>query len=134
MMESGLSTVFYLVTSQHQQYFKRAGLTLLKIGEEALIQPEQFDIHSTELKKIRNSISHVEKNGVHFEWYRLSQVPPSLLIEFEQLHARWVKHNSLPRLTFSVDFYPLPRDPNGFFAVARNAHQKIETVLTFLPY
>ncbi len=134
MMESGLSTVFYLMTPQHQRFFKQAGLTSLKIGEEALIYPEQFDIQSPELKKIRNSISHVEKSSVTFQWFRLDQVPYRILAEFEQLHAHWVKHNSLPRLTFSVDFYPLPKDPAGFLAVAINSQHKVDACLTFLPY
>lgn|GEM_PF-2164750 len=134
MMECGLSTVFYLITDASRPLFRKLRFTLLKIGEEALLKTAEFHLDGPTMKKLRNSVTHVQKTGMHFAWYPLNQIPHNVLIEIEHLHETWNKKHTLTRLSFSTDFFPLPHEPKGYVAVAISAQNTVEAVLSFLPY
>jgi len=137
MSEHGLSILFYLITSQHQSIFADLNLTLLKVGEEAVIKTDRFSLESSNLKTIRNSVSHVQKAGINFVWYRANQIPVLVQQQLNLLHERWTRNIAVPNVNFSnfsMDFYPLPADPNVIVAVALDRLQKVQAALTFLPY
>jgi phosphatidylglycerol lysyltransferase len=134
MMECGLSTAFYLVRERSMSYFQRLGFSLLKIGEEAIIYPDKFSLAGSDMKKIRNSVSYIQKEGIVFELYSLGHVPWNIQEQVDHLYHQWLAQRSFPPLSFSMNFYPLPHEVAGYLVVAKNPDGTLETALSFLPY
>ncbi len=134
MQKFGLSTAFYLVNEEHLRTYKKMGLTLLKIGEEAIVNPQHFDLKEPAMKNIRNSLSHIQRAGVSIQWYQLDQVPGSMMVQVNSLFHEWLRQKAFPELGFANDFYPLPLEKNGYVTVAFDQSGQLLCALSFLPY
>ena len=134
MKSCGLRVTFYLVTDKEKNLLKMLDFSVLKIGEEALLFPTHFSLSGAEMKKVRNSVNHVKSSGVTFAWVPLTHISEKMRREIQELHANTIKQKNMRRLTFSIEFYPLPFEPNGYLALAHNSTGQLEAALSFLPY
>lgn len=128
----GLILAFVNVTEVN--LFQSLGYKQLKIGEEALIKLSAFSLSGPQIAEVRHSVARLSREQARYEWYRMDEVPWKALAAIEDLHANWLSNRKGPELTFSVDFYPLPIEPNAWVLCVWSPQGKLWAALSFLPY
>ena len=131
MKRMDLVVAFINVSSSHQFYPK---MKMVKYGEEAIINTNNFSLEGSSMAKIRHSVSHVEREGAVYLWHTMNDLPYNLLVDFEYLYDNWFFGKKTPRLTFSLNFYPLPVESEAHILSVYSPDQKLWGVYTFYPY
>lgn len=130
----GLGKVIVNLYYNQARAYKALGLKTLKIGQEAIIKIDDFDIQASSLKDVRNSVNKINREGVIFKWYRLSDIPWKVTTQLDSLHREWLNSRKGPKMTFSGDFYPLPVEDNAFLVASFNKSDNLIGAFTFFPY
>jgi phosphatidylglycerol lysyltransferase len=134
MKKSGFTPVFYNVKEDEKKYFKKYGMRSLKIGEEAVIVFDNFDIQKPELKDIRYSLNKFDRLGLTMEYYPLSRIPWSLMHDIDVLYQGWVRSKKSPPLTFSLNYYPFPVEDKAYVGAVYDTNGILQAAFSFFPY
>src|SRR4030042_2817630 len=97
-------SVFYEVGRHHLHLYLDLGLTLLKLGEEAMVPLQSFSLDGPGHKGLRHSYRKVEREGCIFEIIASDQVP-SLLPELKRISDSWLQEKNVKEKRFSVGFF-----------------------------
>ncbi len=97
-------TVFYEVGKQNLHYYIDLGLTLIKLGEEALVSLETVSLTGKSNKWFRYITHHLEEQGYRFEIIPAVQVPP-LLPELRRISDDWLEKKRTREKGFSLGYF-----------------------------
>ncbi len=94
---------FYEVAEPHVPLYRARGLRTLKIAEEALIPLADFNLRTPQLKKVRNSITKVEREnpGIRVEpmgW----PLPAAIEDQLQVVSEQWLSRKGLPEMGFTM--------------------------------
>ena len=131
MKRMDLTVAFINVSGDSRLYQK---MKLAKYGEEAVVKTSTFSLDGPEMANVRHSVTHIERQGAVYYWHTMDDLPYSGLVDFDNLHNEWTSKKKGPRLTFSLNYYPLPADPEAYILCAYSQKQKIWAAYTFFPY
>ena len=95
---------FYEVTHHHLPRYLDLGLTLRKVGEEAVVPLERFSLEGPERAPLRQSVRKVEKEQVSFEVVGPERVPP-LLDALEAISNDWLSRKGRAEKSFSIGYF-----------------------------
>src|SRR6478736_2752746 len=73
---------------------RAAGMRSLYIGDEAIVDPCGFSLEGRAIRKVRQSVSRLEKAGVSVEVLEMCTASPELLAELDELGGS-LQHDSL---------------------------------------
>ncbi|MBZ5516916.1 MAG: DUF2156 domain-containing protein [Acidobacteriia bacterium] len=109
---------FYEVTACNLDLYRAPGLRTLKIAEEAVIRLADFDLRSPKLKKVRNSVTKVEREAPGIRVELLPDSPPAELVDqLQAISEQWLSRKGLPEIGFSMGrFDPLTLKHQKLFA------------------
>jgi lysyl-tRNA synthetase class 2 len=68
---------------------RQAGLRSFYIGDEALIDTEAFSLEGRAIRKVRQAVRRIEREGYKAELAELRDLDPATLAEFERLVEHW---------------------------------------------
>ncbi len=69
--------------------WERAGLRVMRIGDEAVISPSTFDLDSHELRPVRSTVNRLRKAGYTVRVRRHEDIEPAELADLIALADRW---------------------------------------------
>ena len=93
--------VFYQVSDASLPLYADLGLALLKLGEEALVPLQEFDLAGSRLANLRHGRSRLIRDGATFEIVPKDQLLP-LMPELRQVSDAWLKSRSAAEKGFSL--------------------------------
>lgn len=96
--------VFYQVTQKYLPSFLEQGLGLYKLGEEAIVQLDQFDLPSSRYRSLRQSHAKAQREGLSFAVIEASQVR-AILPQLEAISSTWLKAKQGREKGFSVGYF-----------------------------
>ena len=131
---SGLNVVFTGIGEKRKRLYSTRKLKLVKIGEEAVLNTNTFNLNGSEMKDVRNAVNKIVREKITFQWFNLRDIPWGVLIEIENLHNEWLIEKGGPSLTFSVDFFPFPPEPNAFLVCGYLPNGKLIAAFDYFPY
>ena len=99
--EHGAWPVFYEVSARHLPLYIDLGLTLLKMGEEAIVPLESFSLDGSSRKGLRRTRREVEKTGASFAMVDRAEVP-SLLPVLREISDDWLAAKATREKGFSL--------------------------------
>lgn len=99
--EHGAAPVFYEVSANHLPLYIDLGLTLLKMGEEALVPLADFSLDGRDRRGLRRTQRDFQKVGATFEIVAVEQVP-ALLPELRDISDAWLATKSTREKGFSL--------------------------------
>ncbi len=69
--------------------YRKLGLSVIKIGEEALLNPQTFTLKGSAMANVRTSSRRAEREGVTLEWYE-GEPPCAVLAQLQDLSRIWL--------------------------------------------
>jgi lysyl-tRNA synthetase class 2 len=92
------------------------GLRGIKIGDEAVVRPAAFSLEGRAIRKVRQSVTRLEREGYRFRVVAAGDVDAALREELENVSAAW--RGSNVERGFSMAMDDQFREPETFFAIA----------------
>lgn len=126
----GAWPVFYEVTPRCLPIYIDLGLTLLKVGEEAVVHLDSFSLDGGERKWMRRVLKESEKEGLEFSVVSASDVP-ALLPELRQISDEWLGGKSTREKGFSLGRFEEHYLSNFPVALIRESHAEKSRIVAF---
>jgi phosphatidylglycerol lysyltransferase len=98
---AGGSPVFYQVRPDRLPIYIDAGLRLVKLGEEAVVNPAAFSLEGGHRKGMRYTLRKVEKEGGSFEIFEPDAVKHELP-RLREISDSWLEHKRTREKGFSL--------------------------------
>ena len=96
--------VFYQVRQQNLPFYLDAGLTLLKLGQEALVPLPKFSLEGKSKGAFRSTLSRFERENYQMAVVRKEEVP-ELLPQLKAVSDAWLAHKNVRERRFSLGFF-----------------------------
>lgn len=109
------------------------GFRTLYIGDEAVVDPQAFTLEGRRVRRARQSIAHVERQGFRVEWHRSGDLNPDLARALLHVSEGWKGENEERGFSMSLGRLFDRRDPDCLVAVARDADDYARGFLHFVP-
>jgi len=93
--------VFYQVNPADLDLYLEVGMSLLKIGEEARVRLEQFNLDGKSKKVLRNTVNKLVREGLRLEIVPIEQVP-ALLPQLKPISDAWLREKRVREKGFSL--------------------------------
>jgi phosphatidylglycerol lysyltransferase len=94
-------SVFYQIRPDHLPLYLEAGLSVIKIGENARASLEGFSLAGSARRDLRQSLNRGEREGLQFEMVPREAVP-SLLPELRTISDEWLADKNASEKAFSL--------------------------------
>jgi len=94
---------FYEVQEADLDHYRRRGLRTLKIAEEAVIHLAAFNLNTPPLKKVRNSITKVEREnpGICVESLG-NEIPEEIEDQLQMISEEWLSRKGTAEMGFTM--------------------------------
>lgn len=116
--------VFYEVPAESLPRYVDLGLTLLRLGEEAVVPLDDFSLEGSHRKGFRRTIKDVEKTGVTFAVLDAASVP-ALLPQLRRVSDAWLAGKAAREKGFSLGRFDEAYLRHFPVAVARRGEQVV---------
>ena len=97
----GLRPAFYQVSGHYWQHYLDLGLTLVKLGEEAIVRLQEFSLEGRERADVRQAYNRGKRYGLRFRIVSADEVMP-LLPQLQEISDRWLDEKSGAEKGFSL--------------------------------
>lgn len=99
--DEGMRVAFYQVGASMIPACVEMGLRIYKLGEEAMVPLETFDLSTSELKKFRKVMNRMERENWIFEIWQPEEVEKRMG-ELREVSDAWLSHHSAKEKGFSL--------------------------------
>ena len=96
--------VFYQVAADHLPVYLDAGFSLIKLGEDAWVDLDLFTLDGKNGRRLRQTKSRVERNGVSFEIIKAADVE-NFLVALKRVSDAWLAVHGRREKGFSLGFW-----------------------------
>jgi lysyl-tRNA synthetase class 2 len=110
-----------------------AGLRTIYLGDEALVDTGAFSLEGRPIRKVRQSVTRLQKAGYVAEAHRLSALPPAELAEIEGLVERGRDGQPERGFSMAMDHMRGAHQEETFVVCARDGEGRLRGVLHFVP-
>lgn len=100
----GLRSVFYQIGTAHWQDYLDVGLTLVKIGEEAIVPLADFTLEGAARADLRQAFKRGERNGLRFRIAAQEELA-ALMPTLRAISDDWLAAKSSAEKSFSVGYF-----------------------------
>ncbi|BCL82789.1 DUF2156 domain-containing protein [Ktedonobacteria bacterium brp13] len=131
--EQDWSIVFYQVRDKFAALYRAAGFSLLKIGEDAVIDVRNFSLKGGAIANVRSSAKRAEKDGLHVIFYRGHVQDSEQLAQMERISQHWLEEKGGVEMGFSMGRFSTLGDPGLLYALAIDEQNKVHAFVSFIP-
>ena len=102
----GLKPIFYQISPRYMQYYHDSGYRFVKLGEEGLVNLQQFTLEGKQGAKLRTRVNKFTRNSYTFNVLQ----PPytkEMLLEIKQISDSWLgsqKEKGFSVVSFSEEY------------------------------
>ncbi|HET7567490.1 MAG TPA: phosphatidylglycerol lysyltransferase domain-containing protein [Gaiellaceae bacterium] len=117
-------------SERHLERYRRLGLRAIAMGEEAVLRPAEFSLDGRAIRKVRQSVSRLEKAGYRLRVVAAEEADPLLRAQLDEVSDEW--RGDQPERGFSMAMDEL--DTAGtVFAVAEDDEGRVGGFLHLAP-
>lgn len=98
---NGCRPVFYQVSQRFLPFASEFGLTPHKLGEQAIVNLDRFNLSGGQWLKLRRSINRAERDGLQFEFLQPQEVA-AVLPELRAISDTWLQAHEAAEKGFSL--------------------------------
>ena len=96
----GLKSAYYRVDENSLSLFKTLKKQKLLIGQEGIINVEDFNLQGKNRKSLRNGLNALEKKGYTAEWIKAPH-SDKILKELERVSQEWISQFDKKEILFA---------------------------------
>jgi len=129
----GLRVAALGVSEGLRPLFAQLGLRSMYIGDEAVVHTSEFSLEGRRIRKVRQSVTRLEKAGYSAEVVELDAVDEATIVELEHVSANW--RGGAEERGFSMALDRLRREEQGdtVLAIARDDTGRPRAFMQFVP-
>jgi phosphatidylglycerol lysyltransferase len=131
--EQDWTIVFWQVRDEFKPLYQAAGLHILKIGEDAVIDVQNFTLKGGTMANVRTSAKRAEKDGLRVVFYHGQVTDLSQCIQMEQISRTWLASKGGSEMGFSMGHFDPLGDLEQLTALAIDNDNKVHAFVTFVP-
>lgn len=113
--------------------YRSAGLRRLYLGDEAIVQTGAFSLEGRRIRKLRQSVTRLERAGYQVEVRPLSDLTPGELAELEAISQRWRGQTQERGFSMALDTIGGAHQAATLVVVARDGCGSPRGFLHFVP-
>ncbi len=125
--------VFWQTHDALSKLYRQARFHLLKIGEDAVLNPQAFTLKGNAMANIRSSAKRAEKEGLCVIFYRGQVTNSDQLAQMESISSNWLQSKGGSEMGFSMGRFDPHGDPEQLYAVAVDAENRVHAFVSFVP-
>ncbi len=131
--EQDWTIVFWQVRDQFKPLYQSAGLHILKIGEDAIIDVQNFTLKGGAMANVRTSAKRAEKDGLRVIFYQGQVTDQAQRMQMERISHAWLTSKGGSEMGFSMGHFDPQGDPQQLTALAIDNDNKVHAFVTFVP-
>jgi lysyl-tRNA synthetase, class II len=128
----GLKVAACGVSEELVPLWRQAGLRPLYIGDEAIVETGSFSLEGRAIRKVRQSVTRLEKSGYSADVADVADLDEPALCELEQVARRWLAGADERGFAMSMDSLRTEREAGGVVVTGR-CGARIRGFLHFVP-
>lgn len=121
------------VSAQGARVYRRQGLKVRKMGDEAIISPDRFERNSSAGRALAAAQRRVARAGVEIEIRRQKELSPAELREVA-MSAELFRRGDERGFSMSLDRMFAPQEGEQLIVTARGKDGNLQCLLTFVPW
>jgi lysyl-tRNA synthetase class 2 len=120
-------------SDQLREVYRGIGLQTMYMGDEAIVETESFTLEGRAIRKVRQSVNRLAKNGYSAELVTLAGLDADTLAQIEEVLV--VARQGRPEIGFSMGMDAIhgANDCDTLFLVARDGEHRVRAFLHFVP-
>jgi lysyl-tRNA synthetase, class II len=131
--QRGLRLCAVAVSGPMAPSFEALGLRRLYLGDEAIVETAGFSLEGRAIRKVRQSVSRIEKAGYTFDMRLLSDVDQPTMAELEHVSAAWRQGADERGFVMALEQLGGAEQQDTVVAVARDGEGHVRGFLHFVP-
>ncbi len=131
--EQDWTVVFWQVRDVTLDLYRVAGLHMLKIGEDAIVNTHTFTLAGKAMANVRASAKRAEKDGLRVVFWRGQVRDVDLLAQMEQISRSWLARKGGSEMGFSMGRFDPYCDSEQIYALAVDPENRVHAFVTFIP-
>ncbi len=132
----GLSVVLHGASSAGLAAARERGFRTMRVGDEAVVDPGAFSLEGRAVRKVRQSVTRVERLGWAVEVAEAEALDPFARAELDAVEGAWCARQ--PRLQgFAMTLgrlWGVEDDPGTIFAIARDPDGSVRAFQRYAAY
>ena len=127
--------LFHQVCEETLPVYRTLGFSCLKIGEDARIETESFDLKGSPFQNLRTLCNKARKLGIQFCWYDASIRPDEELeAQLSHISKAWLDRKNGNEMTFDMSSFSRDEIRRKGTAVALDAEGRALAFATWRPF
>lgn len=131
--EQDWTIAFWQIRAEVAPLYRAAGFHLLKIGEDAIVDPKTFTLRGNKMATVREKVKRAEKDGLHVAIYSGRVTNDEQRAQMEQISRSWLSKKSGCEMGFSQGIFTSEGDREQLYALAVDASNKVHAFMSFVP-
>ena len=121
------------VSSTGRELFEQAGLRSLYLGDEAIVDTAAFSLDGRAVRKVRQSVTRLEKAGYRARLTELGALDPGVLHQLEEVAEDWRDGAAERGFSMAMDSLRNPHCGRTLVLVAESEDGSVGGFLQFVP-
>ena len=131
--EQDWTIVFWQVCEDVAQMYHDAKFRLLKIGEDAVLNPQNFTLKGGAMANVRSSAKRAEKDDLRVLFYRGQITNAEQLAQMESISIHWLAQKGGAEMGFSMGSFEAQGNSEYLYALAVDEQNKVHGFVSFVP-
>jgi phosphatidylglycerol lysyltransferase len=124
----------YQIGPQTQQWCRRRGLFTVKIGEDAIVDVEQFTLQGKAGAAVRHAVARARRGGVRVRIFHNEALPADIFTGMRHISTAWLRRQeTTSEYGFSMGRFPADWSPELVTAVALGLGDEPQAFVTWTP-
>jgi lysyl-tRNA synthetase class 2 len=133
--QAGLHVAAYGVSERHLEAFRALGLHAVRAGEEAVVDPRAFTVEGRAVRKLRQSVHRLERQGWMVVMREGREIDVELQAEIDAVESRWrAQHEQILGFAMSMGEFELTIRANDLYVLAFSPEGQLRGLLRFLAH
>src|SRR5262249_41663078 len=127
------SVAFWQAREELLDLYRHQGLHSLKIGEDTIIDVQNFTLKGGKMANVRTSARRAEKAGVHVIFYEGAAISAAHSEQMARISQAWLTRKGGYEMGFSMGRFEPGTETVQLTALAFDQQGTMQAFLTFLP-
>ncbi|WP_067532438.1 bifunctional lysylphosphatidylglycerol synthetase/lysine--tRNA ligase LysX [Nocardia crassostreae] len=114
--------------------YRRAGLSALRLGDEAILETRSFSLAGPEMKQVRQAVNRLSKQGITVRVRRHREIPPEEMREVMRRAYAWRDTETERGFSMALDRLGDPLDGDCLLVEAVDADERVLGMLSLVPW